>query len=108
MDIRQHYFNIVISVEIKKQKKVLKYYLKYGILVKVKKKGVGQMTMFMYRKKSKSKNIIIEKATFVSFIFKITNLLIVNLFDLTICKLVIFFGFDLFNLIEDKYLILER
>ncbi len=73
------------------------------------------MTMFMNRKKSKSKNNIVEKTTFVSFIFNITNLLIVNLFDLTICKLVIFFGFDLlkfdlfdFNLIEDNYLIFER
>ncbi len=70
------------------------------------------MTVYMNRKKSKSKNDIIEKATFVSFIFKMTNLLIVNLFDLTICKLVIFFGFgfDLFdfNLIEDKYLIFKR
>ncbi len=64
------------------------------------------MTMFMLRKKSKSKNNGFEKTTFISFIFKMTNLLIVNLFDLTICKLVIFFGFD-FNLIEYKYLILE-
>ncbi len=56
------------------------------------------MTVFMTRKKSKSKNIV-KTTAFISFIFKVTNLLIVNLFDLTICKLVIFFEICLVILI---------
>ncbi len=39
--------------------------------------------------------LLFTNFTFFSFFDLITNLLIVNLFDLTIYKLVIFFGFNL-------------
>ncbi len=50
--------------------------------------------MLKCRKKSKNVNKLMETAIYISFIFKITNLLIVNLFELTIYKLVIFFDFN--------------
>ncbi len=62
------------------------------------------MTVFKLKQLTKNLNIFLSTTILKSFIssfsliFLITNLLIVNLFDLTICKLVIFFDFD-FNLI---------